>query len=100
MDIQALNHQAKLLAQEILNDVSKWNANIERAKELTNLALSQNPKHEVSIIIMGTLLCDCGEHLKASEYLTLAITNGSDDRNAYYNLGVALINCSIRNKGI
>ncbi|MES2826066.1 MAG: hypothetical protein V4732_20870 [Pseudomonadota bacterium] len=94
MNIEELNKEAKSLAQEIWKDSSKWNVNIEKAKELTRLALSENPKHEISLIIMGTLLCDCGQHAKAAEYFKLAITNGSEDRNAYFNLGVALINCA------
>ena len=35
-----------------------------------------------------------GSHAEATEYLRKAIDHGSEDKHAFYNLGVALINSS------
>jgi len=94
MGLEELNKKAKSLVEETWKDKSKWHQNFKEAKSLLESALNKKLDDEVTLINYGTVLCDMGRHRQAVDYLRKAIDQGSVNRDAFYNLGVALINCS------
>lgn len=94
MNIEELNTKAKLLVDEAWKDSSKWHQNFDEVKSLLEAALITMPNDEVTLINYGTVLCDMGSHKTAAEFLRKAIEQGSENRHVFYNLGVALMNCS------
>ena len=100
MNIEELNTKANFLLDEAWKNKSKRRQNFDKAKKLLELALKMNSDDEITLINHGTLLCDMGSHRMAAEYLRKAIEQGSLNQDAFYNLGVALVNSSSHEAGM
>lgn len=85
--------EAKRLVRECYREPGKWSRNYSRASALIRSELRKDPRNTVLLICMGTLLSDQGRHKKAAEVLKKAVKLGTEDRNAYFNLAVATLNC-------
>lgn len=94
MTIEETNKHAKALIEEAWKDGARWQQNYDEAKRLLERALGSSPHDEPTLINYGTVLCDMGDHQEAIGYFEQAIDQGSVDRHAYTNLGVALLNCA------
>lgn len=94
MNVQAINQHAKSLIEATWKDSSLWHQHFHKAKNLLETALATHPDDETTLINYGTVLCDMGNHQAAVYYLKKAISLGSNNQHAFYNLSVALINCN------
>ncbi|WP_149980891.1 tetratricopeptide repeat protein [Pseudoalteromonas rhizosphaerae] len=94
MSIEDINKKAKSLIDETWKDNSKWHQNFDEAKSILEQVLHNHTDDELTLINYGTVLCDMGKHQEAAEYFKKAIDQGSNNKHAFYNLGVALMNCS------
>ena len=72
--------------------VADVDASLQAARTALEQALTRRPRDVRLLTCLGAVACDQGEHHRASELLTLAVALGSQDRNTFFNLGVALLN--------
>lgn len=63
------------------------------ARAILDEVIAANPDDTTALIGLGAILSDLGEHARAVTVLEKAIALGSRDRNAHFNLAVALMNC-------
>ncbi|MDX1584556.1 MAG: UDP-N-acetylglucosamine-peptide N-acetylglucosaminyltransferase [Thermoanaerobaculia bacterium] len=82
---------AKALVDEIYRDDSKWEKNFRMARNVLEEALEKTPEDPVLLTCYGAILSDTGHHRRAVGVLRKAVAI-SRDRNAEFNLGVALVN--------
>ncbi|MBI5238961.1 MAG: tetratricopeptide repeat protein [Elusimicrobia bacterium] len=83
--------RAKRLVAATGKDAKGWK-NHRCAQELLQAALDEDPGNTALLTALGAVLSDRGFHKKAAEVLEKARKLGSQDRNTYYNLAVALMN--------
>lgn len=98
-DVTALNREAVALCTAVWSDLNLWDANYAKAIALLHEALAIDPDSVVSLINLGAALSDIGKHRQALDVLRRAKTIGSDDRNLYFNIGVAMMNISASTRG-
>lgn len=67
---------------------------LRSAHEFLANALADHPDDARLLTALGAVACDRGQHEQALAPLRRALALGSRDKNAYFNLGVALINLS------
>ncbi|MDP9993917.1 Flp pilus assembly protein TadD [Variovorax boronicumulans] len=84
---------SRALVEESWKQPDKWEANLTSAEAMLARALIEVPGHVLASTCLGAVLCDQGEHKKAVSVLLRAVELGSTDRNTYFNLGVAKMNC-------
>ncbi|MGJ7555801.1 hypothetical protein ACSFBI_17525 [Variovorax sp. RB3P1] len=84
---------SRSLVEEAWKQPDKWEANLTSAEALLARALVEVPGNVLASTCLGAVLCDRGEHKKAASVLQRAVELGSTDRNTYFNLGVAKMNC-------
>lgn len=82
------------LVKEAWSASAKWNENYAEAEKLLRLDLSQGGSKALGLTCLGAVLCDQAKYDEATKVLQEAIALGSQDRNTYFNLGVALLNTS------
>lgn len=82
----------KALVQEGYALPGKWEANLAHAEHLLSEALVDDPDNPLLLTCLGAVLCDQGRHEAAAMQLRQAIAHASQDGNALFNLGVALLN--------
>jgi predicted Zn-dependent protease len=91
-------HIASLLAEGIglcessWNDQSKWKENHSAAIALFERVLILEPGNVAALTNLGAALSNVGKHRKALKILEQAESTGSQDRNLYFNLAVAMMN--------
>ncbi|MEA9579443.1 hypothetical protein VC218_11135 [Xanthomonas nasturtii] len=81
-----------MLVQEGYLSPEKWGANLAQAQRLLSEALVDDSDNPLLRTCLGAVLCDQGQHTDAALQLRHAIAHGSQDRNTFFNLGVALLN--------
>jgi len=69
-----------------------WHQNYSRARSLLEHRLVSNPENILLLTVLGAVLSDQGNHDDAAKLLRKAVENGSNDRNTFFNLGVAVLN--------
>jgi Flp pilus assembly protein TadD len=84
--------QAKTLIDDIRQHRDRFTANLEAAERILVNAAKIEPQNVEVLTCLGAVLSDRGKHLEAAGVLLKAIGAGSQDRNTYFNLAVALIN--------
>lgn len=84
---------SRSLVEEAWKQPDKWDENLISAAAMLASALIEVPGNVLALTCLGAVLCDRGEHKKASFVLQRAVELGSTDRNTYLNLGVAKMNC-------
>lgn len=72
--------------------VADVDASLQAARTALERALARQSSDVRLLTCLGAVACDQGEHHYASELLTQAVALGSQDRNTFFNLGVALLN--------
>lgn len=87
--------RARRLVEETWNDTTKWEANLNAAQEILEMAVAAEPSDAAALVCLGAVLADRGKPQEAVEVLEKAIQLGSVDRNAYQNLAIALMDCDI-----
>jgi Flp pilus assembly protein TadD len=65
---------------------------LEEARSLLQDALRENPNDTLLLTCYGAVLSDLGQHFYAEQTLVKAVDLGSQDRNTFFNLAVALMN--------
>jgi Flp pilus assembly protein TadD len=63
-----------------------------RARALLEEALAADPDNTGLLTGLGAVLSDAGLHAQAVAVLKRAVALGSQDRNTFFNLGVAVLN--------
>lgn len=84
---------SRSLVEEAWKQPDKWEANLASAEAMLARALIEVPGNILASTCLGAVLCDRGEHKRAASVLQRAVDLGSTDRNTYFNLGVAKMNC-------
>ena len=83
----------KSLVREAFVSPDKWQSNLARAEESLSEALAGDPANPLLLTCLGAVLCDQGQHARAAQVLRRAVEHGSQDRNTYFNLAVAVLSC-------
>ena len=83
----------KSLVHEALVSPDKWQSNLARAEESLSEALVGDPENPLLLTCLGAVLCDQGQHARATQVLRRAVEHGSQDSNTFFNLGVAVLSC-------
>ncbi|WOS41873.1 tetratricopeptide repeat protein [Xanthomonas rydalmerensis] len=84
--------QAKALAMSAFQDPQRADALLAEAEALLRAAGRAAPADPGALTCLGAVLCDRGHYRRALTVLRRAVRLRSDDRNTYFNLGVALLN--------
>ena len=92
MNNDSIHLHIKVLVDEVWKDSSKYDENYDFITSSLLNELNNNPDDIVSLTNLGAAYCDTGKYKQAEEQLRKAIVLGSNDRNTYFNLGVAIIN--------
>ncbi|MCM5621873.1 tetratricopeptide repeat protein [Xanthomonas hortorum] len=88
----------KLLVRGGFLSPEKWEVNLALAERLLSEALLDDPNNPLLLTCLGAVLCDQGQHKAAAMQLRYAIAHGSQDRNTFLNLGVALLKEGLNNE--
>jgi tetratricopeptide (TPR) repeat protein len=81
-------------------EYANWHPNDLQAQKLLKTALTLDPDNIDLLTCLGAVLSDRGHHQQAIVILEKAVQLGSDDRNTYFNLAVALINSKQHEKAM
>ncbi|UKE61213.1 tetratricopeptide repeat protein [Xanthomonas translucens pv. poae] len=98
----AMNHdseslaRARALVDAAMRDPQRWPAHLAQAEALLIAAAASAPDDTAALTCLGGVLCDLAKYGEAAEVLQRAVRLRSDDRNTYFNLGVALLNSGKR----
>lgn len=91
---------SRSLVEEAWKQPDKWEANLSSAEAMLAKALIEAPDNVLALTCLGAVLSDQGEHPKAASALQRAVELGSTDRNTYFNLGVARMNCGTHERAM
>jgi Flp pilus assembly protein TadD len=91
---------SRSLVEEAWKKPDEWEANLASAEAMLSKALREVPDDVLALTCLGAVLSDQGKHEKAAAVLERAIELRSTDRNTYFNLGVAKMNCATRAKAM
>lgn len=91
---------SRSLVEEAWNEPDKCAEKLACAEAMLSKALLEAPGNVLVLTCLGAVLCDQGEHEKAAAVLARAVELGSTDRNTYFNLGVARMNCDTPKKAM
>ncbi len=78
--------------REAWKDTSQWKTNMDLAEYLLEKLRSEHPANTIVLTNLGAVLSDLGQHRTALLRLLKAANLGSDDRNLFFNIGVAKMN--------
>jgi Tfp pilus assembly protein PilF len=81
---------ARSLILEIREHPDRFLANLGEAERVLRCAAASEPVAADVLTCFGAVLSDLGKHREAADVLRLAVKAGSQDRNTYFNLGVAM----------
>ena len=91
-EIKILLSKGKRFCDEIWEDYSLWEENYRKAIGCFKEVLKIDPYNVTALISLGACFSDCGQHKNALRILRKAEKIGSNDKNLYFNIGVALVN--------
>lgn len=91
-EIENLLSKGNKFYDEVWKDTSLWEKNYKKAIECFEEALKLDPNNVIALTNLGACFSDCGKHNKALSVLRKAENIGSNDKNLYFNIGVALMN--------
>ena len=83
---------SRKLVDEARSSSAKWQVNYAEAERLLRTELSRSANNVLALTCLGAVLCDQAKYEEAAAFLETAVQLGSNDRNTYFNLGVALLN--------
>lgn len=84
--------RARRLIEQVWQSSDLWDQNCAEARSLLEQALAANADDVLVLTCLGAVLSDQGRYRDAAKLLRKVVANGSKDRNAYFNLGVAVLN--------
>jgi len=102
----AIDHDSQFLARAramvdaAMRDPERWSAHLAQAELLLIAAAASAPDDAALLTCLGAVRCDLGNYGDAAEVLQRAVQLRSDDRNTYFNLGVALLNSGKRRQAM
>ncbi|QNK68607.1 tetratricopeptide repeat protein [Variovorax sp. PAMC26660] len=91
---------SRSLVEEAWQKPETCESNLVCAEAILSKALLEVPGDVLALTCLGAVLSDQGKHEKAASVLQRAVGLGSTDRNTYFNLGVATMNCGTREKAM
>jgi Flp pilus assembly protein TadD len=83
---------SRQLVKEAWASADKWQGNYAAAEQLLREAATKQQANTLVLTCLGAVLCDQAKYKEAADVLASAAKLGSNDRNTYFNLGVALLN--------
>lgn len=83
---------SRQLVKEAWVCAEKWRGNYVAAEKLLRQAAAEEKSNALVLTCLGAVLCDQAKYKEAADVLSKAVCLGSQDRNTYFNLGVALLN--------
>jgi len=92
--------RARALVDAAMRDPQRWSAHLAQAEALLIAASASAPDDSAVLTCLGAVRCDLGNYGDAAEVLQRAVQLRSDDRNTYFNLGVALLNSGKRRQAM
>jgi len=92
--------RARTLVDAAMTDPQRWSAHLAQAESLLIAAAASAPDDAALLTCLGAVRCDLGNYGDAAEVLQRAVQLRSDDRNTYFNLGVALLNSGKRRQAM
>ncbi len=101
-----MNHDSESLVRArasmdaAMRDPQCWSAHLAQAEALLIAAAASAPDDTAALTCLGGVLCDLAKYGEAAEVLQRAVRLRSDDRNTYFNLGVALLNSGKRRQAM
>jgi Tfp pilus assembly protein PilF len=84
------------MIQEIWQSSNLWTQNCAKARTLLERVVAVDGDNNLALTCLGAVLSDQGSHLEAVQVLRKAVSNGSRDRNTYFNLAVAVMHTAAR----
>jgi len=93
-----LNQKLKLVKElnEGLWGYPNESVHLDKAEGLLTDLLLHFPENTLVLINIGALLCDQGKYKEAMVHLKKAEQLGTPDKNLYLNIGIAMMNISVR----
>jgi Flp pilus assembly protein TadD len=92
--------RARALVDAAMSDPQRCSAHLAQAESLLVAAAASAPDDIALLTCLGAVRCDLGNYGDAVEVLQHAVRLRSDDRNTYFNLGVALLNSGRRRQAM
>lgn len=92
--------QARSLITDAGQHTDHFPENLAEAERILHCAAQAEPANTDVLTCFGAVLSDLGKHGEAARVLRAAMDAGSQDRNTYFNLGVALINSAAHEEAI
>lgn len=83
--------RARALVDAATTDPQRCSAHLAQAESLLDAAAASAPDAVALLTCLGAVRCDLGNYGEAVETLQRAVRLRSNDRNTYFNLGVALL---------
>ncbi|UKE74224.1 tetratricopeptide repeat protein [Xanthomonas graminis] len=92
--------RARASVDAAMRDPQCWSAHLAQAEALLMAVAASAPDDTAALTCLGGVLCDLAKYGEAAEVLQRAVRLRSDDRNTYFNLGVALLNSGKRRQAM
>ena len=92
--------RARALVQAALMDPDRCDAHLAAAEALLAVVAEKAQDRVAALTCLGAVLCDRANYPRAVEVLQRAVGLGSQDRNTYFNLGIALLNSGKRRQAM